>query len=126
MDGVEGELVTAVRGELMMPEGLADLDSVIEQPTATFERQAGGLVLLPLPPDADSEVEPAPESTSVVPAVLASTTGRLRAAMRMEVANRTREVIAVRWAMVASGSSQAPSGPVGWLPPTVPPTEGSP
>ena len=62
----------------------------------------------------------------MVAAILARTTGRRSAAIRMLVAKRTRVVTAVRWAMVVIGSSQDPSGPVGCLPPREPPLAGSP
>ena len=58
-----------------------------------------------------------PDRTSMVAAIFARTTGRRSAAIRMLVPKRTREVTAVKWAIVARGSSHAPSGPVGCRPP---------
>ena len=61
----------------------------------------------------------------MVAAVLASTIGRRSAASRIIGQSRTRSVKAPTMASTVSGSSQAPSYPVGWRPPASPPSDGS-
>ena len=78
------------------PECLADGQGVIELTTSLGERQPCSEVLVPLPADTDTEVESAPDNTSIVDAVFANTTGRRSAASKMLVVKRTRSVTAVR------------------------------
>jgi hypothetical protein len=61
-----------------------------------------------------------------VAACLASTTGVRSAARITAVPRRTRVVRPAMTESTVSGSSQWPSGPVGWRPPAVPPAFGSP
>ena len=55
---------------------------------------------------------------------LARTAGRLSAASRTAVPSRMRVVVAATAVKKTRGSSQWPSGPVGWRPPAVPPIAG--
>tara|TARA_Y100001001_G_C7766079_1_gene223514 strand:- start:2 stop:325 length:324 start_codon:yes stop_codon:yes gene_type:complete len=57
MDAFEGQLVRGVVGEFLAPEGLADLEGVVEEAAPLGEVEAGGPVLLFLPTDADTEVQ---------------------------------------------------------------------
>ena len=59
MDPVEAQIRRVVRGPRLPPEGLAHLEGLVEHAAAAAEVEAGRLVLLALPADADAEIEPA-------------------------------------------------------------------